>query len=104
MNISSEPHQGTSGGVPSSSSMDGLGKDISRVSHTLLGSISALVMCEHMLSKELAPSQELASNDMLQTTLTLLKETVEQIREHGDELRRLSDGLKKASSNGVVAH
>lgn len=68
----------------------GLEQDLSRVSHNLMGSISALLMCERMLSRELAPTEELARNDMLQTTLSLLKETADQIREHGDELMMVS--------------
>jgi hypothetical protein len=100
MNISSEPHQAPPGERSSPSNTVALGNDISRLSHSLVGSISALVMCEHMLAKELAAQPELAEQELLQTTLTLLKESVEQIRDQGDELRRLCDLLKKSARNG----
>jgi hypothetical protein len=64
--------------------------ELSRLTHSLQGSISALLMCEHMMAKELTPTEELASNPTLATSLTLLKETVDQIRDCGEELMRLS--------------
>lgn len=97
MNISSEqPHVASGSRIPVGS---GLEKDLSQVSHNLMGSISALLMCEHMLSRELAPTQELAGNEMLQTTLMLLKETSEQIRDHGEELMRVSRRLRHLGSD-----
>lgn len=69
--------------------------DLSRLTHSLQGSISALVMCEHMMAKELADTEELASNPTLEITLSLLKETVDQIRDYGEELMRLSQRCRK---------
>ena len=86
MNISSEQPHAASGGLPMTSTV-GLSQDLARVSHNLMGSISALLMCEHMLGRELAAIPEFAQNEMLQTTLELLKETAEQIREHGEEIK-----------------
>lgn len=99
-NISSEQPQAMPGGVlrVTTTNGTGLGQDLSRVSHNLMGSISALLMCEHMLSRELAASQEFAQNEMLQTTLELLKETAEQIREHGEDLKLVARRLDPSGS------
>jgi hypothetical protein len=91
MNVSE--HQ--NGTLPSQATAPQLGSELSRLTHGLMGSISALVMCEHMISKELAPTDELALNPTLQTTLSLLKETADQIREYGDGLMSVSQRYRK---------
>lgn len=86
MHVSSE-HQksGHVAGGPAT-----VGRELYSLTHSLQGSISALLMCEHMLSKELAPTRELADNPTLATTLSLLKETADQIREYGEALMGVS--------------
>jgi hypothetical protein len=81
---------------------DLLGHDLSTVSHNLMGSISALLMCEHLLSKELAPTAELADNPTLQVTLSLLKETANQIRDHGDLMMQLSHRYNQQNRSGFL--
>lgn len=64
--------------------------EIATLSHNLMGSISALMMCEHMISRELSAYEVLHENSTLQTSLDLLKQTIGQIKETGDELMQAS--------------
>ncbi len=82
MNISSEQAQTTASAA--------LGQDLSRVSHNLMGSISALMMCEHMLGKDVAASRELSSNPHITMALALLKETADQIHAYGDQMMAMA--------------
>ena len=92
MNATSSDHQPLRSLLHSAENAE---SDLSRLTHSLQGSISALVMCEHMMATELADTEELASNPTLEITLSLLNETVEQIREYGEELMRLSQRCRK---------
>ena len=92
MNISSKHQNGKSAAVPALPPEDEFG----RLTHNLMGSISALLMCEHMLGKELASTQEYNGNPILRTTLSLLKETTNQIRDYGDQLMGVSNQMRKA--------
>lgn len=101
MNISSE-HTGSS--LPLTS--PALGQELSRVSHNLMGSISALMMCEHMLGKDVAASEELSANPHIVTAMALLKETADQIRDYGDHFMALSrryHQIHPAQGNGKSA-
>lgn len=79
-------------------SSSNIGNDLERLTHGLMGSISALLMCEHMISRELASTSELATNATLQTSLELLKETVDQIHGYGDHLMQVSNRYKQVNS------
>lgn len=91
MNISSEHSQ-----VSASAA---LGQEFSRVTHNLMGSISALMMCEHMLGKDVAASSELSDTPHLVTTMALLKETADQIRDYGDQLMVMSRRYQQIHSS-----
>lgn len=67
-----------------------LEQELSRLTHDLMGGISALLMCEHMVSKELEGSPEAQANEALTTTMSLLKDTAVQIREFGDQLMTIA--------------
>ena len=92
MKISSETYP-TGNGLPALN----LRTDLSQISHNLMGSISALLMCEHMLSKEFATEEVLSENPTVATVLSLLRDSAEQIRVYGHELMELSHNLKKPS-------
>ncbi len=76
--------------MDSSSSPEQLEKELSRLTHDLMGGISALLMCEHMVAKELEAYPDVQNNEAFTTTMSLLKETAVQIREFGDQLMTLS--------------
>ena len=94
MKISSDSRKGVpiATDAPSAAA---LGKDLASLTHNLMGSVSALLMCEHMIGTELGPSQEVANNPTLQTTLRLLKETADQIREYGEDLMKVSNTMAR---------
>lgn len=71
-------------------SRPGMETELSRLTHDLMGGISSLLMCEHMITKELAHNVEAQANSDLQTTMSLMRDTAAQLRQYGDKLMDLS--------------
>ncbi len=71
--------------------------EMSTLTHNLMGSLSALVMCEHMISKELSSYEVLQENSPLQTSLGLLKLTIDQIKGNGEDLMEISHRWNEAT-------
>ncbi len=73
--------------------------DLSRLTHDLMGGISSLFMCEHIITKELETNSEAQANETLQTTLSLMRDTASQIRDFAEQLMDISHELQRRANS-----
>lgn len=73
--------------------------ELSRLTHDLMGGISSLLMCEHIITKELEASPEAQANEALQTTMSLMRDTAAQIRGFADQLMSISHDFQRRAKS-----
>ena len=73
--------------------------ELSRLTHDLMGGISSLLMCEHIITKELEACSEAQANEALQTTMSLMRDTAAQIRGFADQLMDISHDFQRRAKS-----
>lgn len=73
--------------------------DLSRLTHDLMGGISSLFMCEHIITKELETNSEARANETLQTTMSLMRDTAAQIRDFAEQLMDISHEVQRRTNS-----